>query len=124
MGDYVNLAKNKGAVPVLVTPITRRASNGQANYQQHTPYQQAMIQLGETFDVAVIDMTTLTTQLYTNLYNAGDASETAKLHCYTDTAHNVIDNTHLSNAGASKIASMIAEQTKEIGLSISKELKS
>ncbi|SDA31282.1 Pectate lyase [Ruminococcus sp. YE71] len=124
MAYYVNLAKNKGAVPVLVTPITRRASDGQANYQQHTPYQQAMIQLGETFDVAVIDMTTLTTQLYTNLYNAGGASETAKLHCYTDTAHTVIDNTHLSNAGASKIASMIAEQTKEIGLSISKKLKS
>ncbi len=45
-----------------------------------------MKQLGETFDVAVIDMNALTTQLYTNLYNYGGASETAKMHCYTDTA--------------------------------------
>lgn len=115
---YINLAKNKGAVPVLVTPITRRGLDGQANYQQHTPYQQAMKQLGETFDVAVIDMTALTTQLYTSLYNYGGAAETAKMHCYTDTAKTILDNTHLSNAGALKIARMIAEETKKLELKI------
>ncbi len=115
---YINLAKNAGAVPVLVTPITRRSSDGTANYKQHTEYQAAMIRLGETYNVAVIDMTTLTTQLYTNLYNAGGAAETAKLHCYSDAAQTTIDNTHLSNAGAYKIASMIAEQTQNLGLTI------
>ena len=113
---YIDLAKNKGAVPVLITPITRRASDGQANYKQHTPYQQAMITLGKQNNVAVIDMTDLTTQLYNNLYNAGGASETAKMHCYADTARTKIDNTHLSNAGASKIAQMIVEQARKQGL--------
>ena len=120
---YINLAKNKGAVPVLVTPITRRASDGQANYQQHTPYQQGMINLGKNYNVPVIDMTQLTTQLYTNLYNYGGASETAKMHCYTDTNKTTLDNTHLSNAGAAKIASMIAEQTKKLGLTIGSRAK-
>ena len=83
---YINLAKNKGAVPVLVTPITRRAADGQANYQQHTPYQQAMISLGQLYNVPVIDMTAKTTQLYTSLYNYGGAAETAKMHCYIDNA--------------------------------------
>lgn len=115
---YINLAKNKGAVPVLVTPITRRASDGQANYQQHTPYQQAMIQLAEMYNVPVIDMTAQTTALYTSLYNKGGAAETAKMHCYTDTAKTTLDNTHLSNAGAYKIASMIADETKKLGLSL------
>jgi lysophospholipase L1-like esterase len=113
---YIDLAKNKGAVPVLITPITRRASGGQANYKQHIPYQQAMITLGKQNNVAVIDMTDLTTQLYNNLYNAGGASETAKMHCYADTARTKIDNTHLSNAGASKIAQMIVEQARKQGL--------
>ena len=78
-----------------------------------------MIQLGKTFNVAVIDMTALTTQLYTSLYNYGGAAETAKLHCYTDTAHTTLDNTHLSNAGAYKIASMIAEEVRKLNLSLS-----
>ena len=115
---YINLAKNKGAVPVLVTPITRRGADGQANYQQHTPYQQAMIQLGKQYNIPVIDMTAQTTQLYTSLYNYGGAAETAKMHCYTDTAKTTLDNTHLSNAGAYKIASMIADETKKLGLAI------
>ena len=118
---YINLAKNKGAVPVLVTPITRRGLDGKANYQQHTPYQQAMKQIGQIFEVPVIDMTALTTQLYTSLYNYGGAAETAKMHCYTDTAHTTLDNTHLSNAGAYKIASMIAEEIKILELTIGKE---
>ena len=57
--------------------------------------------------IPVIDMTALTTELYTNLYNAGGASETAKLHCYTDTAHTTIDNTHLSSKGAAAVAGII-----------------
>ena len=118
LNKYIKVAQDKGAVPVLVTPITRRALDGQANYQQHVPYQEAMIALGEQYNVPVIDMTTLTTQLYTSLYNYGGADETAKMHCYADTAQTTIDNTHLSNAGAAKIASMIAEQTKVLGLSL------
>ncbi|MDO5148107.1 MAG: GDSL-type esterase/lipase family protein [Oscillospiraceae bacterium] len=120
---YINLAKNKGAVPVLVTPITRRGTDGKPNYQQHTAYQQGMITIGKMYNVPVADMTLLTTQLYTNLYNYGGADETAKMHCYTDTAHTTLDNTHLSNAGAYKIADMIAEETQKLGLAIGKYKK-
>lgn len=118
LNKYIQVAQSKGAVPILVTPITRRASDGQANYQMHVPYQEAMISLGEQYTIPVIDMTTLTTQLYTSLYNYGGAEETAKMHCYADTEQTTIDNTHLSNAGALKIASMIVEQTKELELSL------
>ena len=120
---YINLAKSKGAVPVLVTPITRLNQDGTPNYQQHTAYQQGMKQLGQNYNVAVIDMTALTTQLYTNLYNYGGLNETKKLHCYTDAAHTTLDYTHLSSAGAWKIAQMIAEQTKELGLTIGEKSK-
>ncbi|MBE6877315.1 MAG: hypothetical protein E7496_11465, partial [Ruminococcus sp.] len=118
LNKYIKLAQNKGAVPILITPITRRNLDGTANYQQHTPYQQALINLGKENHIAVIDMTALTTKLYTNLYNYGGAEETAKIHCYADTTKTTLDNTHLSNAGAYKIASMIAEQTQVLELTI------
>lgn len=120
---YINLAKNAGAQPVLVTPITRRGLDGKPNYAAHTDYQNGMLTLGKNYNIPVIDMTALTSQLYTNLYNAGGANETAKLHCYTDAAHTTLDNTHLSGAGAQKLASMIAEQTKQLGLQIGAKAK-
>ncbi len=123
LNKYINLALEVGATPVLVTPITRRSSDGQAYYSAHTAYQQAMITLGEEYGIAVIDMTALTTELYTNLYASGGADATAALHCYSDSAQTTIDNTHLSSYGASLIASIIAEQTKDLGLKISDCLK-
>lgn len=82
-----------------------------------------MLTLGKNYNIPVIDMTALTTQLYTDFCNAGGANETAKLHCYTDAAHSTLDNSHLSGAGAQKLASMIAEQTKQLGLQIGEKAK-
>ncbi len=118
LNKYIKIAQDAGAVPVLVTPITRRASDGSAYYSAHTAYQQAMISLAQEQGVAVIDMTALTTELYTNLFASGGADATAALHCYTDAEQTTIDNTHLSPYGASLIAGIIAAQTKELGLTI------
>lgn len=123
LNKYVKVAQEKGAVPVIITPITRRGTDGTANYAAHTAYQQGLIELGKQNNVAVLDMTTLTTNLYTNLYNYGGAEETAKMHCYADTEQTTIDNTHLSNAGAYKIANMIANETKKYKLQISGYIK-
>ena len=111
---YINLAKNKGAIPVLVTPITRRGSDGTPYWQAHAEYQNGMITLGKNYGVPVIDATALTTELYEQV----GAANTASLHCYTDAAHTTIDNTHLSSKGATLIAGIIADQTKALGLTL------
>ncbi len=123
LNKYIKMAQGKGAVPVLITPITRRASDGTANYNQHTPYQQALLSLSQQYNIPVVDMTSITAELYTNLYNSGGADATAAMHCYADAAHTSIDNTHLSNAGAQKIAGIIADELKNLGLSLSKYVK-
>lgn len=123
LNKYVKVAQNKGAAAVIVTPITRRSSNGTANYKSHTEYSNALIQLGKDYNIPVIDMTALTTELYTELYNNGGADATAEMHCYTDDTQSTIDNTHLSIKGATIIASMIAEQTGVLELKISQNLK-
>ena len=116
---YINLAKGKGAVPVLVTPITRRGADGSPYYQAHTEYQKGMIGLGELYDVAVIDATSLTTALYESVGTDG----TAAFHCWTDAANTTLDNTHLSSKGASTIAGIIAQQTKALGLTLGDYVK-
>ncbi len=119
LNKYIKPAQAAGAVPVLVTPITRRGSDGTPNYGAHTPYQQALIQLGKDYNVPVIDATTLTTAYYNQI----GASNTAALHCWIDTAHTTLDNTHLSEQGALVVADIIAAQTKELGLTIGNFLK-
>ncbi len=114
LNKYIKPAQAAGAVPVLVTPITRRGADGTPNYAAHTAYQQALIQLGRDYNVPVIDATTLTTAYYNQI----GADNTAALHCWVDAEHTTLDNTHLSEQGAAVVAGIIAAQTKELGLTI------
>lgn len=123
LNKYVRMAQNKGATAVVVTPVTRRASNGTANYSGHTQYTEGLLALGEQYGVPVIDMTSLTVELYTELYNNGGAEATAELHCYSDASQSSIDNTHLSSHGAELIAGMIADETDRLALKIAENLK-
>ncbi len=123
LNKYVKIAQAKGATVVLVTPVTRRGSDGTANYKSHTAYAEGLVALGKQYNIPVIDMTTQTTQLYTELYNQGGADATAELHCYADDTRTTIDNTHLSVKGCTLIAGMIAEETGNLNLKISEKMK-
>ncbi|MGN0630095.1 MAG: pectinesterase family protein, partial [Ruminococcus sp.] len=123
LNKYVRVAQAKGATVVLVTPVTRRSSNGTANYKSHVAYAEGLIALGKEYNIPVIDMTTKTVELYTQLYNSGGADATAELHCYTDDTRTAIDNTHLSIKGCTLIADMIADETANLNLKISEKLK-
>ena len=120
---YVKIVQAKGATVVLVTPVTRRGSNGTANYKSHVAYAEGLVKLGKEYNIPVIDMTTKTAELYTQLYNSGGADATAELHCYSDDTRTSIDNTHLSIKGCTIIADMIAEETANLNLKISEKLK-
>ena len=114
LNKYIKPAQAAGAVPVLVTPITRRGADGTPNYAAHTAYQQALIQLGKDCNVPVIDATALTAAYYDQIGSAN----TAALHCWVDAEHTTLDNTHLSEQGATVVAGIIAAQTRELGLTI------
>ena len=120
---YVDLARNRGAVPIFITPITCRGKKGEADYDKHIPYQEAMIELGQELNVPVIDMTSKTAEVYNNLYNSGKADETAKFHCKDINNIEALDNTHLSGAGAEMVASLLAPETKKLGLTLGDYLK-
>ena len=118
MTYYVNLARERGAVPVLVTPITYRKADGTLSYVSLTPYQNAMISLGKQYKIPVIDMTAKSIELC-----KGAASTTAKYYAYADTTKKTRDTMHLSSTGATKVASLIAQETKKLGLAVGNKVR-
>lgn len=110
--NYVKLAKDKKATPVLCTPIVRRAP-GKA-YEGSVvhitkdaagfpggDYPKAIRELGQETGTLVVDLTAITKERYEKL---ADDKETAKFHAQLTEKPKSTDNTHLNTYGASVIA--------------------
>lgn len=124
---YIKPAVKRGAMPVLLTPITRRASSGGANYKNHVPYQEAIFEIAKTYDIPCIDVMNKTVALYTNIFNEGGAEATAALHAMkvdSKTGELITDNTHLSAKGSKLISGLVVEGIKELGLPLADYIKS
>lgn len=120
---YVKLALDRGAYPILCTPIVRASSSndysGERGHKIKTgDYAQAIRELGEEFNVPVIDLTAITEARYTEL----GYSEAKWYHAYTQGKYNdygevvpneaTVDNTHLNIYGAKYVAYKFAEALK------------
>lgn len=109
--NYIKLALDKKATPILCTPIVRRAPGKayEGSYVHITKdvegfpggdYAQAIRDLGKETGVLVVDLTAITKERYEK---AGDA-ETAKFHAQLSHKAASTDNTHLNTYGASVVA--------------------
>lgn len=110
--NYVKLAKDKGATPILCTPIVRYADDGQyagksvAHVTADGDYAAAIKKLGADTSTAVVDLTKITADYYT------EHSDTAKkFHAYTTYAGTKpnetpdgMDKTHINKYGAKMIS--------------------
>ena len=114
--NYVRLAKDAGATPVLCTPIVRRsASNVYEGANIHITkdadkfpggdYSKAIRDLGKETNTLVVDNTEFTKNLYEKLGPDG----TVKLHAWLTQKEASVDNTHLNTYGASVIAYNVAQ---------------
>ncbi|MBQ8200283.1 MAG: rhamnogalacturonan acetylesterase [Clostridia bacterium] len=114
---FVNVARNKGATPVFITPVTRYDRNGPKAIYKHDRWAEAMKRTGAALDVVVIDLTALSEQLVDAL------GETARVTYYMNLPAGVYphfpqgqrDNTHLQPAGAVAFAGLIARELKKLG---------
>ena len=116
---YINVARNRGAHPVLITPLYRRKfdENGCLTEHSHGDYPAAMKQLGARLSVPVIDLCELSRKL---LLETGDEnSKKWFMHfpagLYENHPDGKEDNTHLRFEGAMKFAGIIAEELKKLG---------
>lgn len=113
--NYVKVAKDVGATPVLVTPIVRYNSGsiyegtnvhittGSSEFPGGD-YPKAIRELGKELKISVVDQTANTKALYEKLM-----SDARKLHAQTGNKITSLDSTHLNAYGASVVAKMLVE---------------
>lgn len=115
---FINVARNRNAYPVLVTPLCRRHFNESGVLEDtHGEYPEAMRQLANRLEVPLIDLCTLS---FDAVANAGDeASKKWFMNFsageYPNYPEGKEDNTHLRPEGAMFFAGIIAEELKKLG---------
>lgn len=104
---FIAAAREKGAYPVLLTPIARRLFDEAGNFRpgSHGDYPEAVRQLGREENVPVIDLTTATESYLAHL---GD-EPSKPLFVWPK------DNTHLKYEGAVKMCGFVAQGLENLG---------
>ena len=104
---FVRGAREKGATPVLLTPVARRwFKDGKLDRNCHTDYPAAMKQVADEMDVTLLD---ITTESLDWLEGLGD--EASKAYFMISTGKD--DNTHTIARGARKVTEMVCEAVRK-----------
>ncbi len=119
LGKFINVARNKKAYPVLITPVERRLfdENGNLKPSEHAEYVIGMKEAGEKFDVPVIDLYEMSrdflskigdeqSKQYYMILKKGEAAWCPE---------GQVDNSHLKYEGAMIYAGMIAKGLADLG---------
>ena len=111
---YVTLARERGATPVLVSPVTRRVWDFGSLLDTHARYTDAVRALAARERVALIDLNASSTDWIRAL---GD--EASKAYYEHVPERGVADDTHLSAAGATLVACLVVRDWKALDPSLS-----
>ena len=114
---FVNVARDKGAYPVIITPLTRcrYASNAML---RHDAWAQAARETAKRLDVALIDLTAMSEQV---VAQRGEEKAATTLYMsipagvYPAYPNGLEDGTHLQPLGAMTFAGLIARGLHELG---------
>ena len=106
---YVELARAKGAKPILVTPVARRKFDHGQLLDTHGLYAQAVRDLASRENVGLIDLTALSMDW---LRAAGD--EASKAYFMHVPEQGQQDDTHFQRRGAVMVACLVVRGWKQI----------
>lgn len=120
---FVQSAKDKGAIPVLVTPTQRRFFNENGTLKEtHGDFPAAMRAVAQKNDIALIDLTKITKQLYEAW--GDDDSRKAFVQYPANTFPGqekaLDDNTHFNSFGANEIALCVLQGIRELDIPLKK----
>ena len=111
---FVDEARQRGAIPVFVTPTQRRSFQNGRIQETHADYPEAMAWVAEREKVALIDLHSMTRTFYEAM--GEEQSKRAFVHypanTYPGQTTALADNTHFNPYGAYEIAKMIIEGWK------------
>ena len=113
---FVTGAREKGATPVLLTPVARRwFKDGKLDRNCHTDYPAAMKQVADEMGVILLDITTPTLDWIEGL--GDEASRPYFMHLpagkYACAPEGKEDNTHTVARGARKVAEIVCEAVRK-----------
>ncbi len=115
--EFVQVARDKGAFPVLVTPVQRRAFNPDGTLKPtHGDFPDAMRKVAQEMKVPLVDITNLTTTLYESW---GDQSSRKGFvqypaNTFPGQKEKLEDNTHFNSFGANEIALCVIKGLRDI----------
>ncbi|MFD1953363.1 fibronectin type III domain-containing protein [Paenibacillus thailandensis] len=120
---YINGARQRGATPILVTPVGRRdynADTGKFNVS-FPEYVQAMKEVAAELDVKLVDLSSLSVAYYDSIGPEGTLSVFLHVEAgiYAAFPNGSTDNTHFQEYGAIQIARLVAGGIRELGLPLS-----
>jgi lysophospholipase L1-like esterase len=123
---YVNEARAKGAIPILMTSITRRNFNENGVLvDTHTDYPLVARMVANDLKVSFVDMQLLTEQMEI----AYGPENSKKLHLHFKEGENAYypkgkaDDTHLSRLGAETVAKLALKELKGLKIGFEKYIK-
>lgn len=129
--NYVKLALDKGATPILATPIVRYSPSndytGNNIHQTSTTdanfpggdYSKAIIDLANEKDIAYIDLTTLTK----NQWSKVGADQAKKYHAQLNKQEGSLDKTHINKYGANVVSYLFTSTLKNTNCSFKAYVK-
>ena len=114
---YVNAAREKGALPVLLTPVSRRFFVGDGNMlYTHGEYPRAIRQLAAKENIPLCDLKADSRKLYLQLGEEKTAELFVRLapgeHPDFPDGHD--DKTHFNAYGAKEIAKLVVNELKRV----------
>lgn len=117
LGKFVDVARSKGAIPVIITPVTRWDRSNPAAKYRHDEWAASARRTAEKLGVALIDLTRMSEELVDRL------GEKARTDYYMNLPAGVYaaypngqkDGTHLQPQGAIAFAGLIARRLYELG---------
>lgn len=114
---FIRAARQRGAHPVLITPVTRCNWRSLPDDRQFAPWVAAMKQVGKEQDVPVIDLTHMSEALVDSWGEtaATDLYMTLPAGKYPHYPDGLGDTTHLQPLGAMTFAGLIARGLHQLG---------
>jgi lysophospholipase L1-like esterase len=123
---YIQLAKDRGASPVLVTSMNRRSFDADGKIIQTLgDYPAAMREVAQSDHVALIDLTDISKTLFEAL--GPERTLKAFVHypanTFPDQPQELKDDTHFTDYGAYELARCIVKGIRDVRLPLAKELR-
>ncbi len=119
--EYVNRARAKGGIPVLVTPTQRRSFNNKGEIEYtHGDYPAAMRKVAEKYNVPLIDLNEMTKTLYETwgIETSKKAFVQYPANTFPGQDKELSDNTHFNPFGAHEIAKCVLKGISESSIDL------